>query len=184
MVILVSLCLLAQPTAAQGIVSAARTQLSWGTAYYSKYTAMKYPGGDLPKNRGVCTDVVIRALRPLGYDLQKLIHEDMKRAWSAYPRYSGLKTTDKNIDHRRVPNQRVFFTRHGKSLTNDLGKKSEWKPGDFVTWKLPGNLDHIGILTDKRNAKGLPFAIHNMSTTLEEDIIATYKITGHYRFPK
>jgi uncharacterized protein len=165
------------------IVSAARAQLSWGTAYYSKYTSIKYPGGDLPKNRGVCTDVVIRSLRAVGYDLQKLIHEDMKKAWSAYPRYPGLKTTDRNIDHRRVPNQRVFFSRHGKSLTIDLNKKKEFKAGDFVTWKLPGNLDHIGVLTDKLNHKGLPYAVHNMSTTLEEDIIATYKITGHYRFP-
>lgn len=171
-------------TTAEKIVAAARDQVGWGTHYYSAYVKLSYPNGDLPKTKGVCTDVVIRSLRKVGYDLQKLIHEDISKAWDGYPRYSGLKGPDKSIDHRRVPNQRVFFARHGVVLTTDLGKVKDWKPGDFVTWKLPGNLDHIGVLTDKRNAKGLPYAVHNMSTTLEEDVIGSWPITGHYQFPK
>lgn len=165
------------------IVAAARDQVNWGTSYDPSYVKLAFPNGDVPRDRGVCTDVVIRSLRKVGHDLQKLIHEDIKANWSLYPRYPANKKPDKNIDHRRVPNQRVFFKRKGKSLTLELNKKAEWRPGDFVTWKLPGNLDHIGVLTDKRNSKGLPYAVHNMSTTLEEDIIAKYTITGHYRYP-
>lgn len=182
---IVALCVLAltPPTTADKLVSAARAQLAWGTKYDPAYVKLSYPGGDIPKTKGVCTDVVVRSLRAVGHDLQKLIHEDIKKSWSSYPRYPGNKGPDKNIDHRRVPNQRVFFKRHGKVLTTDPKKKDQWKPGDFVTWKLPGNLDHIGVLTDKRNGKGLPFAVHNMSTTLEEDILEAYPITGHYRYP-
>lgn len=177
------LVLLTPATIPDKIVAAAREQLAWNTRYDPAYVTLKYPGGDLPRTKGVCTDVVVRSLRRVGYDLQKLIHDDIGKNWSSYPRYPGNKRPDKNIDHRRVPNQRVFFKRFGKSLTVDLTKKEQWKPGDFVTWKLPGNLDHIGVLTDKRNGKGLPFAVHNMSTTLEDDILETYPITGHYRFP-
>lgn len=176
--------LLVQLSTADKIVLAARDQLTWGTSYDPAYVKLSYPGGDVPKTKGVCTDVVVRSLRRVGHDLQKLIHEDIGKNWSSYPRYPANKRPDKNIDHRRVPNQRAFFKRKGLSLTTDLAKKNEWKPGDFVTWKLPGNLDHIGILTDKLNSKGLPYAVHNMSATLEEDIIAKYPITGHYRFPK
>lgn len=172
------------PTTADKLVAAAREQLSWNTRYDPAYVKLAYPRGDVPKSRGVCTDVVVRSLRKVGYDLQELIHKDIAKNWKAYPRYPSNKKPDANIDHRRVPNQRVFFKRFGIALTTDLKKKDQWKPGDFVTWKLPGNLDHIGVLTDKRNAKGLPYAVHNMSTTLEEDILETYPITGHYRFPK
>lgn len=168
------------------IVEGARKQLDWGTVYDNRYVKLTYPGGDLPKDRGVCTDVVIRALRHAGYDLQRLIHEDMKVDWSAYPRYSGLSKPDKNIDHRRVPNQRVFFKRHGLSLTtsSSLATRSQWKAGDFVTWKLGSGLDHIGVLTDKRGQSGWPMVVHNLSTTLEEDVLRSWKITGHYRFPR
>lgn len=175
--------LLASPTTADKIVAAARDQLTWGTSYDPAYVKLAYPNGDIPKTKGVCTDVVVRSLRKVGYDLQKLIHEDIKKNWSAYPRYPSNKGPDKNIDHRRVPNQRVFFKRKGLSLTTDLKKKDQWLPGDFVTWKLPGNLDHIGVLTNKMNGKGYPYAVHNMSTTLEEDILAKYPVTGHYRYP-
>jgi len=181
---IIAVTLLLTSTTADKIVASARDQLTWGTAYDARYIKLSYPNGDVAKNRGVCTDVIVRSLRSVGHDLQKLIHEDIKANWSLYPRYPANKAPDANIDHRRVPNQRVFFKRKGLSLTLDLNKKAEWKAGDFVTWKLPGNLDHIGVLTDKKNAKGLPYAVHNMSTTLEEDIIAKYPITGHYRYPK
>lgn len=166
------------------IVESARDQLTWNTSYYNPYVKLSYPMGDLPKDKGVCTDVVVRSLRAAGYDLQKLIYEDMKKAWGEYPRYKGLSKPDPNIDHRRVPNQMRFFKRHGQELTVDFSKKDQWKPGDFVTWKLtPSNLDHIGVLSDRLNNKGLPLVIHNMSTTLEEDVLESWKVTGHFRFP-
>ncbi len=176
---------IALPTSpATKIIEGARIQLNWGTVYDNRYVKLSYPNGDLPKDRGVCTDVVVRALRHAGYDLQKLIHEDMKVAWNSYPRYSGNGKPDKNIDHRRVPNQRVFWKRHGLVLTTDPKQKEQWKPGDVVTWKLDNGLDHTGLLTDRRNAKGLPYAIHNLSTTLEEDVLESWVITGHYRYPR
>ncbi len=173
-------------TPAQKIVAGARDQLTWGTRYNGAYVRISYPNGDVPKAQGVCTDVVIRSLRHAGYDLQKLIHEDMKKAWESYPRYSGLSKPDRNIDHRRCPNQIAFFKRHGKKLSTltDDKSKEQWKPGDFVFWKLPNGLDHVGVLTNKRNSRGLPYTIHNLSTPLEEDVLESYKIVGHYRFPK
>lgn len=165
------------------IVGAAKAQLSWGTQYDNRYVKLPYPNGDLPKDRGVCTDVVIRALRPAGYDLQRLIHEDMKKAWAAYPRYSGNSNPDPNIDHRRVPNQRVFWRRHGQVLTTSVTDPFKWKPGDIITWKLDNGLDHTGVLSDKPGEKGFPYVIHNLGTTLEEDVLSAWKITGHYRYP-
>lgn len=181
-----TLALIIVGTSSDKIVAGARLQLSWGTVYDGRYVKLSYPGGDVPKERGVCTDVVVRALRHAGHDLQKLIHEDMKVAWDAYPRYPGVTKPDRNIDHRRVPNQRVFFRRHGRTLTIETfpGKRAEWKAGDFVSWKLDSGLDHIGVLTDRRGASGWPMAIHNLSTTLEEDVLLSWKITGHYRYPK
>jgi len=171
-------------TTASKVVEGARMQLTWGTAYDGRYVKLRYPGGDLPKNRGVCTDVIIRALRHAGYDLQQLIHEDMALAWKSYPRYPGISKPDTNIDHRRVPNQRVFWRRHGRVLTLDTTIAAAWRPGDIVTWKLDSGLDHTGLLTDRRNAKGLPYAVHNLSTTLEEDVLESWVITGHYRYPR
>ncbi len=175
---------LAIGSTATKIVEGAREQLSWGTVYDNRYVKLKYPNGDLPRNRGVCTDVIVRALRHAGYDLQKLMHEDMKLAWKQYPRYPGNGKPDKNIDHRRVPNHRVFWKRFGSVLSVDTKLKAQWKPGDFVTWRLNSGLDHTGILSDKRNGKGLPYAIHNLSTTLEEDVLESWVITGHYRYPR
>lgn len=172
------------PTVPERIVEGARKQLAWGTVYDNAYYRIPYPNGDLPKTKGVCTDVVIRALRHAGFDLQRLIHEDMKLAWKAYPRYAGLNKPDRNIDHRRVPNQRVFWKRHGLVLTTDPNNKRAWKPGDIVTWKLDNGLDHTGVLTDQLNRKGLPYVVHNLGTTLEEDVLEAWKITGHYRYPR
>lgn len=187
-VAVVSLCFLSSPptSTAAKIVAGARDQLSWGTTYNGAYVRIRYPNGDVPRKQGVCTDVVIRAYRHAGLDLQKLIHEDMKKAWSSYPRYGGLSRPDTNIDHRRCPNQIAFFKRHGKQLSirTDGIYKTHWQPGDIVFWKLPNGLDHVGVLTDRRNSKGLPYTVHNLSQPLEEDVLESYKIVAHFRYPK
>ena len=164
----------------------AGTKKQAGTLYDPAYVVLKYPGGDVKKDRGACTDVVIRALRFAGYDLQKLMHEDMKRNFGEYPRQWGLSRTDKNIDHRRVPNQMKFFERRGQSLTKIASQKtlSQWQPGDIVCWRLPGNLYHTGVLTDGKSARGLPLVMHNLSVCGEEDVLTSWPIIGHYRYPR
>ena len=186
MVGLIALLVLGVPDNADKMIASARDQCTWGTRYDNRYVKLAYPGGDLPKDRGVCTDVIVRSLRAAGHDLQKLIHEDIKRNWGKYPRYPGSRKPDKNIDHRRVPNQRVFWKRFGLVLTTKVAPetKAKWLPGDIVTWKLDSGLDHTGLLTDKRNAKGWPYVVHNLGTTLEEDVLTSWQITGHYRYPK
>lgn len=153
--------------------------------YDGSYRKIPYPNGDVPKNIGVCTDVVIRAYRKLKIDLQKEVHEDMKPNFSKYPKIWGLKTTDTNIDHRRVPNLQVFFTRKGTSLPA-TDKPEDYKPGDIVTWMLPGNLPHIGIVVNKKSADGKRYKIvHNIgSGQVMEDMLFDYTITGHYRYKK
>lgn len=160
------------------IARAARAQV--GDVYDPAYAVLTYPGGDVARGRGACTDVVIRALRAgAGVDLQRLVHEDMRRNWGQYPRKWGLARPDKNIDHRRVPNLDRFFRRHGAVLTN-----APWRAGDLVRWELPSGLDHIGVVSDKTNAAtGAPFVIHNLAVCAEEDCLTRWKITGHYRFP-
>jgi len=167
------------------IVAAARDQLDWGTLYDPSYVRLAYPGGDVPRKQGVCTDVVVRSLRAVGQDLQKLIHEDKKAHPSLYPKYPKGKALDPNIDHRRCPNQRVFFGRFGKTLTlkADRSSASSWKPGDIVFWKLDNGRDHVGVVTDRKGPDGLPLAIHNLSTPLEEPVLARWKIVGHFRYP-
>ncbi len=167
------------------IVAAARDQLTWGTTYDPAYVRLAFPGGDVPRTRGVCTDVVIRALRTVGKDLQQLIYEDKKRNPGTYPKYPGGKALDPNIDHRRCPNQRVFLRRFGRSLTlkTDAPNLAHWKPGDIVFWKLPSGLDHVGIVTDRLSSDGLPWAIHNLRTPMEEPVLADWKIVGHFRYP-
>ena len=168
------------------ILAAAKAQS--GTVYDASYQTIPYPGGDVRSDRGACTDVVTRALRKAGYDLQQLIHNDMKQQWRAYPHQWGLKGTDTNIDHRRVPNQKVYFQRHGQALPLDTkgAHLQTWQPGDIVQWNLRsdgGKLPHTGIISDTRNAKGEPFAIHNLSVCAEEDVLNAWTITGHFRFP-
>ncbi len=158
------------------LIAAARSQIGVTRLYDPAYKTLAYPGGDVPMDRGVCTDVIIRAVRATGSDLQRLVHEDMRRNFRAYPSKWGLKRPDRNIDHRRVPNLRVYFARHGKAASGPF------RPGDFVTWKLDTGQDHIGILTDTRAGKGL-LAVHNIGAgTVEEDILFRFKITGHYRW--
>lgn len=166
------------------IVAGAKKQE--GTLYDPAYVSIAYPNGDVPADRGACTDVVVRALRHAGYDLQRLIHEDMKRNFRAYPRKWGLTRTDRNIDHRRVPNHMRFFERQGQTLTKTVSQSTlkQWKPGDVVCWQLPGNLYHTGIVTDGLSARGTPLVMHNLSCCAEEDVLTTWPIIGHYRFPK
>lgn len=153
--------------------------------YDGSYRKIPYPNGDVPENIGVCTDVVIRAYRKLNIDLQKEVHEDMKPNFSKYPKIWGLKTTDTNIDHRRVPNLQVFFTRKGITLPV-TDTPEDYKPGDIVTWMLPGNLPHIGIVVNKKSADGKRYKIvHNIGGgQVLEDMIFDYTITGHYRYKK
>ncbi|HEX8563218.1 MAG TPA: DUF1287 domain-containing protein [Flavobacterium sp.] len=135
-----------------------KDQVSYDPAYYS----MKYPNGDIPKNKGVCSDVVIRAYRKVGIDLQQEVHLDMKQHFGKYPKKWGLKNTDTNIDHRRVPNLEVFFTRHGVKLPVSLSA-ADYKPGELVTWMINNKLPHIGIITNKKTADGKRnLIVHNV----------------------
>ncbi|MFA0813734.1 DUF1287 domain-containing protein [Microbulbifer epialgicus] len=153
--------------------------------YDPAYVSIPYPNGDVPADTGVCTDVVIRSFRKLGIDLQKEVHQDISSHFQAYPskRIWGLSRPDKNIDHRRVPNLKIFFTRKGQSLP--ISDKSEdYLPGDIVTWMLPGNLPHIGIVTAKRSQETDRYMIaHNIgSGPVLEDMLFSFAITGHYRY--
>jgi len=164
------------------LVEAARWQVGKTVTYDPAYVSLKYPGGDLPIEKGVCTDVVIRALRKgCGMDLQKLLHEDMRKYFSKYPQYWGLKRADKNIDHRRVPNMQAYFKRQGWSLsvTKDA---ADYRPGDLVTCTVAGRLPHIMIVSDRLDANGVPSVIHNIgSGAREEASLFQYPLTGHYR---
>jgi uncharacterized protein YijF (DUF1287 family) len=167
------------------ITAAARDQVGVTVTYDPSYARLEFPGGDIPRDRGVCTDVVIRALRD-GWeiDLQLAVNHDMKAAFSAYPALWGLTTTDRNIDHRRVPNLQTLFARIGAEVPLEEGP-TPYLPGDIITWKLPGNLDHIGIVSDRRTADGTPLILHNIGRgAQEEDILFAYPMTGHYRIGK
>lgn len=153
--------------------------------YDPAYTAIPYPNGDVPADRGVCSDVVIRTYRRLGIDLQKEVHEDMKANFSAYPKKWGLKKTDTNIDHRRVPNLQVFFARHGQEKQIS-SKGRDYRPGDIVTWDLGEGLTHIGIVVHKKSTDQQRYLIvHNIGRGQElSDCLFEYKITGHYAYKK
>jgi uncharacterized protein YijF (DUF1287 family) len=152
--------------------------------YDGSYRVIAYPGGDVPRDRGVCADVIIRAYRALGVDLQVLVHEDMAAHFSAYPQDWGLSRTDTNIDHRRVPNLAIFFTRNGEKLRISRDAL-DYKPGDLVTWVVGGSLPHIGIVSDELNAQGTrPLMVHNIGAGPQlEDMLFDYPIAGHYRYP-
>ena len=152
--------------------------------YDPAYISIRYPNGDLPIEKGVCTDVVIRALRKGNIDLQKEVHEDMAAHFSAYPKNWGLKKTDTNIDHRRVPNLRKFFERKGKSLAVTTNP-NDYKPGDLVTWDLNGaGLAHIGLVTNVwAEATKRYVIVHNIGSGARlEDRLFDWKVTGHYRY--
>jgi len=179
---------MAQPGATKGadpaavLVKSARQQIGVTTSYDPAYVRLDYPGGDVPEETGVCTDVVVRAYRQLGTDLQRLVHEDMKANFKKYPQRWGLKGPDKNIDHRRVPNLMTFFARQKAGRDINLAAGA-FQPGDVVAWDLGGGTLHIGIVTDKKSDQGTPLVVHNIGRgAREEDILFEYKIIGHYRW--
>lgn len=179
--LLTSLTTLADPGPA--IVKAARSQIGVTTSYDPAYVSLSYPGGDVPKDRGVCTDVIIRALRTAHQkDLQRLVHEDMRANFSAYPKRWGLTRPDRNIDHRRVPNLQTYFKRSGYSLPLQKDP-ARFLPGDLVTCTVPPHLPHIVIVSDKKSPNGTPLIIHNIGQgTREEDALFKFPHTGHYRW--
>jgi uncharacterized protein YijF (DUF1287 family) len=166
------------------LVAAALERTGHRVTYDGSYRRIGYPGGDVPDHVGVCTDVVIRSYRALGIDLQRLVHEDMKADFEAYPDLWGLTRPDPNIDHRRVPNLQTYFRRQGAELpvTRD---PADYRPGDLVTWMLPRNLPHIGIVVDRRSDDGERFlVVHNIGAGPKiEDLLLEFPITGHYRYP-
>lgn len=151
--------------------------------YDGRYFSISYPNGDVPKNIGVCTDVVIRAYRKLGIDLQKEVHEDMKKNFDLYPKIWGLKHTDTNIDHRRVPNLMTFFSRKGIIKKKSKNAK-DYLPGDIVAWRLANGLTHIGIVVDKKSLdEKRNKIVHNIGGgQVLEDCLFDFKIIGHYRY--
>jgi uncharacterized protein YijF (DUF1287 family) len=174
--IALALPLLAQPVLSR-VIEGARKQVGKTLSYDPAYRRIAYPNGDVPLAVGVCTDVVIRAYRHAGVDLQVLVHEDMKRNFSKYPKSWGLRKPDTNIDHRRVPNLATFFKRQGAALPVTK-VASDYKPGDVVTWKLSSGVPHIGIVS------GRDRVVHNIgSGAREEDVLFAYELTGHFRWP-
>lgn len=174
---------------AKPLVAAARGRLKSLVVYDGRYMKLAYPGGDVPPTIGVCTDVVIRSLRKAyDVDLQVAVHEDMKANFNAYPTNWGHTRTDKNIDHRRVPNLETYFTRAGQALPITK-HQADYKPGDIVSWRLDGNsgrggLPHIGIVSDRLGVTGNPLIIHNIGRGPEEsDMLFDHRITGHFRTP-
>lgn len=163
--------------------NAALTLTEQKVTYDPSYFSIGYPNGDVPSDKGVCTDVIIRAYRKIGIDLQKEVHQDMSTHFSAYPKIWGLKTTDKNIDHRRVPNLMTFFKRKGAE--KPISKKAaDYKPGDIVCWNLGGAVTHIGIVVDKKSRDGKRnLIVHNIGRgQVLEDCLFDFKIIGHYRY--
>ncbi len=175
---LVAGALQAAPAPALRIAAAAESQVGRTTVYDPSYVSLRYPNGDLPLERGVCADVIIRAFRTIGVDLQREVHEDMRRNFRAYPRMWGLSAPDANIDHRRVPNLMTFFARRGKSVAGSF------EPGDVVAWRLPGGLYHIGIVAaDVVPNTTRHYAIHNIGRGAQmEDVLFEFEVIGHYRW--
>jgi len=167
---------------ASELVAAAVAQTRTPVTYDGSYRRIAYPGGDVPETIGVCTDVVIRAYRKVGVDLQVKVHEDMTRAFTSYPRQWGMAAPDTNIDHRRVPNLQTFFRRAGAELPVSR-EAGAYQAGDLVTWMLPGNFPHIGIVSGEKSSAGTPLIVHNIGRGPEiEDVLFKYSITGHYRY--
>ncbi|MCF7749527.1 DUF1287 domain-containing protein [Bacillus subtilis subsp. subtilis] len=166
------------------LVAAARSQIGQTVRYDPAYAVLGYPGGDVPADRGVCTDVIVRALRTEGLDLQQRIHDDMRGNFGAYPALWGLARPDRNIDHRRVPNLMRWFERQGWEQPASV-HPADYAAGDIVAWKLKGNgLLHVGIVSDQKRGNGTPLILHNIARgTQEEDLLFAHPIIGHYRPP-
>lgn len=188
--IILMLAGLAAPAAAEPddfgarLSAAAIARTGHRVVYDPAYVRLSYPMGDVAPDRGVCADVVVRALRALGVDLQELVHEDMKTAFTAYPDHWGLARPDPNIDHRRVPNLETFLTRRGARLPSS-DNVADYRPGDIVAWNLRGNdgwLPHIGVVTDRIAPSGRPMVVHNIGAGPKlEDVLFDWTMTGHYR---
>lgn len=165
------------------LLDAAIEQSQVTTGYDPSWVKIDYPNGDVPAETGVCSDVVVRAFRKAGIDLQKEVHEDMTRAWTQYPKKWGASGTDTNIDHRRVLNLMTYFSRQGKSLPI-TGERADYLPGDVVAWDLATGLEHIGILTNLSSEPDQHYLIvHNIGAGAKiEDVLLTWKIVGHYRY--
>ena len=179
----INLLLLFQFSQAQTLSQAAVELTKVNVTYDPAYVVIDYPNGDVPAHTGVCTDVVIRAYRKLGIDLQKEVHEDMKRNFSKYPQIWGLRGPDKNIDHRRVPNLMKYFSRFGE--TKKISDNPyDYKAGDIVCWDLGGGTTHIGILINQKARDGItPMVVHNIGGGQEiSDCLFSYTIIGHYRY--
>ena len=176
-----ALCAGVSASSGAAIAEAARERLQHQVKYDGSYQALSYPLGDVANERGVCSDLV----RGIGIDLQRLVHEDMRVNFSAHPTRWGLRRPDRNIDHRRVPNLRRFLVRKGHSLPIS-SVATDYRPGDLVTWMLPGNLPYIGIVSSRAVDGGSrPLIVHNIGAGLaEEDSLFRFKITGHYRFTR
>lgn len=168
---------------ARALIAAARRQVGVTRSYDPAYTRIAYPGGDVDRAKGVCTDVVIRAYRDaLGVDLQSEVHHDMAANFSAYPRRWGLRHPDSNIDHRRVPNLERYWTRKAARLPIPA-KVGEWQPGDLFTALIDGRLPHTGIVSDRLAGNGNPLVIHNIGGgAREEDMLLAWKPTGRFRW--
>lgn len=176
----------AEPTTDHALVAAAIERTQHTVVYDPAYVQLDYPGGDVPAGTGVCTDVLVRAYRTLGIDLQKLVHEDMAAAFGEYPNNWGLTKPDANIDHRRVPNLQKFFTRHGETRPKTTDA-ADYQPGDVVTWNVGRNrkhVDHIGVVSNVLNAEQTRYQIvHNIGAgPVLADVLFDWTITGHYRY--
>lgn len=168
---------------ARRVVEDAIGQTQYTFSYDPSYVKLGYPGGDVPMDRGVCSDVIIRSFRKVGVDLQKEVHEDMTGAFAAYPKKWGLDKPDANIDHRRVPNLMTFFERKGKALAV-TASAADYQPGDVVTWDLGGGVTHIGVVTNVWADTSENYLIaHNIGSGVRvEDVLFSWRITGHYRY--
>ena len=175
----------ANASSVQQLVSAADERTRHPVVYDGAYTKIGFPWGDVSDNIGVCSDVIIRAYRKLGVDLQHLVNHDMSLNFYAYPSYSQWRLTkpDPNIDHRRVLNLQVFFSRAGQNLAI-THRAQDYKPGDLVTWNIRPGMPHIGIVSDKVSADGItPLIIHNIGNGPEyENSLFSMSITGHFRY--
>lgn len=175
----------AQTEFAAQLSEAAISLIDPGIVYDPAYFSIDYPNGDVPADRGVCTDVIIRTYRKLGIDLQKEVHEDMKANFGAYPNNWGLSHTDENIDHRRVPNLMMYFSRHGK--TKPFTRiSSVYIPGDIVCWDLGNGITHIGLVVDKKSSDAQRYLlVHNIGGgQVLADCLFEFEIIGHYSFQK
>lgn len=167
------------------VVDSALEQTQYTFEYDPSYAKLDYPNGDVPRERGVCADVIVRAFRSAGIDLQKEVHEDMSRHFSAYPNKWGARNPDSNIDHRRVPNLMTLLERRARSVP--ISKKpSDYFPGDVVAWELDNHLLHIGLVTDAVAAGTQNYlVVHNIGAGAKiEDVLMNWKIIGHYRMWK